>query len=692
MSTILIKIQSPWIALQGFFNKGSIMNDHTINKAVNPEDSIAIIEEQCKENELLETSINENEKKPIESQPKTCLKQQSCDLECFVLFKLLKPLSKGIKNRIKLKGCRWNELYRAWITAPIDRTNIEAILQENHITYEVREISTPKSIISKDTKTANLQTCSEILLRKIFDEDRELLKDVYRYNSSYRPEDFKNPPSAEDKDDTQIQIEKDFHRRFIDLEKQKKKQKSLYLIISDQSEKILSHDAPVDNAKLLIQRCFTTQGIRTLLFCSNSFWQWDSFQYVEVDPNKIRQTTYKFLEDAKVLTKMGFLKNFNPNQNRVTQIIDALKSECFFGYHPANGTIWLDERQFPNSKSVIPFRNGILSVEDWLKDENSALISPTPALLNTSCLDFDFAPYAAEPKEWLKFLESLWSEDIESQKAIQEWMGYLLTQDTRYQKMLLIVGPPRAGKGTIARILEALLGPNNVAGPTLGSLNTEFGLQPLLNKTLIIFSDVRIENMKSYNATVERLLSISGEDLLTINRKYQIPITVRLPAKIIMMSNELPDLTDSSGALANRYLVLNLKTSWLNREDTDLFEKLKMELPGILLWALKGLKQLTEKGRFIQPKASLEAIEELKELSSPVTVFVDEICNFEPKASTSIKNLFFAWSQWCTSNGYSKGNIQSFGKSFKAAFPEIPRRKLYSKEDKREWCYIGITF
>lgn len=618
------------------------------------------------------------------------LQKQSDDLDRFVLFKFQSSLGKGIKNRIKSNGCLWNDVFRAWIAPIKDKKAVESIFRENNISYEIKEISAPNSIIPKDAKTANLQTCSEILLRKIFDEERELLADVYQYDSSLRPEDFKNPPSIEEKTEVQIQLENDFHRRFLDLEKQKEKQKSINNIISDQSEKILCHDAPVNTAKFLIKDSFSHQEERTIQFCSNSFWLWKGTHYVEIDPNKIRQITYKFLEDAKVF-KNTCLKNFNPNQNKVTQIIDALRAECFFEHHPANGTIWIDGRQIPNSRYVISFPNGIFSIEDWLKDEKIALIPPTPSLLNTSCLDFNFDPNATEPKEWLKFLESLWSEDIESQNAIQEWMGYLLTQDTKHQKILLIVGPPRAGKGTIARILETLLGASNVAGPTLGSLNTEFGLQPLLNKTLIIISDIRLESMKSCSTTVERLLSISGEDLLTINRKHQIPVTVRLPAKIIMMSNELPDLTDSSGALANRYLVLNLKTSWLHREDTGLLERLKMELSGILLWALKGLKRLNENGHFIQPKASLETIEELKELSSPIMVFVDEVCNFEPKACTSIKSLFIAWNQWCTSNGYKKGTTQSFGKSFKAAFPEIKKRRLSFEEGKREWCYIGIT-
>ena len=53
---------------------------------------------------------------------------------------------------------------------------------------------------------------------------------------------------------------------------------------------------------------------------------------------------------------------------------------------------------------------------------------------------------------------------------LQEWVGYLLTQDTRQHKILLIVGPPRSGKGTIGRVLRELLGHENVVGPTLSSL------------------------------------------------------------------------------------------------------------------------------------------------------------------------------------------------------------------------------
>src|SRR5262249_20330824 len=112
----------------------------------------------------------------------------------------------------------------------------------------------------------------------------------------------------------------------------------------------------------------------------------------------------------------------------------------------------------------------------------------------------------------------LWKNDRPSIDLLQEWFGYCLTPDTRIQKMLMMIGPTRSGKGTIGRILRALVGPGNVAGPTLSSLGGTFGLQPLLGKSLSIISDARLSGRSDTAQVVERLLSLTGEDALTIDR------------------------------------------------------------------------------------------------------------------------------------------------------------------------------
>jgi putative DNA primase/helicase len=87
--------------------------------------------------------------------------------------------------------------------------------------------------------------------------------------------------------------------------------------------------------------------------------------------------------------------------------------------------------------------------------------------------------------------------------------------------MFLLVGPKRSGKGTIGRVLTGLLGRHNVAAPTLSGMTADFGLAPLIDKPLALASDARLSDKRDSSIVVERLLSISGEDTLTINRKYR---------------------------------------------------------------------------------------------------------------------------------------------------------------------------
>jgi len=81
------------------------------------------------------------------------------------------------------------------------------------------------------------------------------------------------------------------------------------------------------------------------------------------------------------------------------------------------------------------------------------------------------------------------------------------------------MGKPRSGKGTLARVLKGLVGEDNTIGFALDSLDNEFGLEDLIDKQVAIVGDARLDG-KSHKA-VTRLLSISGEDKITINRKHE---------------------------------------------------------------------------------------------------------------------------------------------------------------------------
>ena len=79
-----------------------------------------------------------------------------------------------------------------------------------------------------------------------------------------------------------------------------------------------------------------------------------------------------------------------------------------------------------------------------------------------------------------------------------------------------------------------------MAAPTLSGLGTNFGLWPLLGKTVAMVQDARLSGRTDSAAVAERLLSISGEDALTVDRKNLSPVTTRLTARFMLLTNELP--------------------------------------------------------------------------------------------------------------------------------------------------------
>jgi putative DNA primase/helicase len=333
---------------------------------------------------------------------------------------------------------------------------------------------------------------------------------------------------------------------------------------------------------------------------------------------------------------------------------------------------WLGGEGFAPAGEVVPFRNGLVHLDGFLAGEVDHRVAPTPRYFSTRCLPYDFDPMAPQPAQWLAFLDSVWGHEPEAIRTLQEWFGYLLTGDTGQQKILMIVGPTRSGKGTIGRVLEALLGPEDFVGSSFTTLATQFGLAPLVGKGLAVLADARLSGKTDMVAIVEKLLSISGEDAITVDRKHRAPWTGTLPTRLMLLTNELPTLRDASMALANRLIVLEMTESFLGREDPALMGKLRPELPGILLWALEGRRRLSERGRFLMPESGREVVAEVKDLASPVGQFVAERCEVGPGRFIAKDTLYGRYREWNEDQGNEHALSKvHFGRQLRAAAPGV---------------------
>ena len=419
-------------------------------------------------------------------------------------------------------------------------------------------------------------------------------------------------------------------------------------------------------------------GLPTLLYWRGTFWRWRGGCWRELHSDDARGMLVRWLNRSFSALNTGIVGNH----------LDQLKAQAGIPF-ATEPPAWMGTAPWP-ADEMLAAQNGLIHLPSFVEARDKYRVEPTPRFFTTTALDFDFAEAAAQPVHWLAFLRQLWRDDEESIGALQEWFGYCLTPDTRQQKILMVIGPKRSGKGTLMRVKRAILGRENVAGPTLASFATNFGLWPLLGKSAAIINDARLSGRADQAVVVERLLAISGEDAQTVDRKHLEPLTAKISARLAIVSNELPRLSDASGALTSRMILLRLTESFYGREDHELTDRLLTELPGILRWSIEGWRRLGERGRFLQPAASMDLLDDLGELSSPIAAFLKEVCIVDPGRRVAVEDIYREWQRWCEAKGRKKpGTEQTFGRDLAAAVPTLKKARPRDG-DYRYRAYDGI--
>jgi putative DNA primase/helicase len=438
--------------------------------------------------------------------------------------------------------------------------------------------------------------------------------------------------------------------------------------------------APLEVAHALVKNKYVDEaGDQTLKHWRGGWWEWRTSRWVEVEQRAISTTAYEFTRHA-IYEGQKDEAPWAPTRRKISDLLDA-QSAVVHLREDVSMPAWLNGAD--DDGLIVSTANGLLDVG------HRVLLPHTPRFWNGTSVPFNYNPTVGPPLRWLAFLDALWPGDTASQRALQEWFGYVVSGRLDLHKILLLVGPTRAGKGVISRILGAMVGNENVAGPTLSSLNGDFGLAPLLGKSLAVVSDARL-NGRNASVVVERLLSISGEDTLTVNRKFKEAWTGKVPTRLMLCSNELPQLGDASMAIAGRFVPLLLTRSWLGQEDHRLEDALREELTAILNWSLEGLARLGPQRQFTQAPGADEAMIALRDLAAPVAAFVRDRCVRDSSLEVAVDDLYKAWKLWAEDNGHKNMTKQMFGRDLRAAIPGL-RVERPRADDGRPRIYVGVA-
>jgi len=246
----------------------------------------------------------------------------------------------------------------------------------------------------------------------------------------------------------------------------------------------------------------------------------------------------------------------------------------------------------------------------------------------------------------------------------------------------------RRGRPGDARRRERGLGHPGLDGGVLR-------LAGFIGKSPATIDDARLGGKNERGTLLERLLTISGGGWISANRKGSAYREGKLPTRLMLATNLLPELRDPSEALVRRLLILKFDHKVeADEEDPGLAGKLTApeDLPGLLNWAIEGYRRLRGRGHFLQGAGGQEAIDQMRLIQAPLRTFVADRCVLGPSEVTRGTNLYQNYADYAKKTGQTTILSDSaFGRDLAATFREIKHLQRPPEPGaKKVWVYQGI--
>jgi putative DNA primase/helicase len=416
-----------------------------------------------------------------------------------------------------------------------------------------------------------------------------------------------------------------------------------------------------------------------VLYHRSELYVWALTKWIRVEDDRIRAQITSFLQTSNI-----------PEITRklVEDVISNLKGLTLLDQWDMDLPFYIDPPQVAR-RNWISCSNGIVDLDLAVSDPASALRLHDSRFFSTISLPFDFDQTAQCP-HWDQFRHQVLppsSPQDRRQQVLQEFIGYTLVCDCRLEKMLAMHGPARAGKSTVVRVWQAMLGEGNISNTPFDQLGEEFRLGDLRDKAANFSSE--LDHLgKAREALLKQL--ISGEPI-RINLKHKPTVEMQSHAKLIVACNTLPTIVDTSDGFWRRLIVIPFfDVVPVDQVNVALAADLISELPGIFNWALRGLKRLLENQRFTECIVCQQAAGEHRRTCDSVTEFFSLCCRRNPHVDVHSQRLYEVYAFFCRERGRKPVSESEFGKRFKAL--GLSKRRAGPAEDvHRPTLYRGLV-
>lgn len=316
----------------------------------------------------------------------------------------------------------------------------------------------------------------------------------------------------------------------------------------------------------------------------------------------------------------------------------------------------------PIPKSWVQFNDKVVDIKTGRK------ITANPKYFLTNPLPFSLGDSTETPA-----IDKLFHDwvDEEYVRTLHEIIAYACISDRFLQRIVALVGGGSNGKGSYIKLVEKLLGKNNVVSSELSTLSTNrFETFYLYKKLLCSVGEVGETDLKN----TSQIKKLSGEDTMRYECKQKTPFSDTNTALIVASTNSLPATRDRTLGFYRRFLIVDFPHQFTIKN--DLLDTIPAyEFGNLAQKCVHILRELYEKQKFTNEGSFEDRMEKYEERSNPVIRFLESHYEEEPSCFVKLSDFVKAYNEYAKEKHFKQRSAIEIGKSLRAEGYSLGPRK-----------------
>ncbi len=356
----------------------------------------------------------------------------------------------------------------------------------------------------------------------------------------------------------------------------------------------------------------------------------------------------------KILNMIDYkLNRIGIRNGEIKEIMNAIRRNTFVA------------RSEMNPDSHIPLKSGLLNINTWEVEPFN------PSKFYTYKVFGEFNPNIKSLNQIPRFRDLLLSAfPAKYAVTVLDYFAYCYYTSFPMQKVLMMAGIHRRGKGTLVRIIQYSM-PDGFRAFELEKLlnpDNKFALQGIEGKKVLMDTDITRDTRRSMSFS--RFNRLFGGDTVDMEEKHKISYDIVGNFAGILIGN-IPLFYVKDSAFLSRLLIVVSTPEPIKQDIPDLDKKIwNEEGANIVAYLLNRLKLLVNRGFKFTNQLTYDKYAELWNLlSDSVKIFMDEKYVFAEGGEEEEDAVYANYVMYCDKLGIIPESKHEFARKMSKTYP-----------------------